>query len=217
MISREPPTALLLDLDGVVRRFDPDRPGEIERRYGLPDGALARSAFTLTRIRPALVGAESHASWLESIADDLAPAAGGVTQASMAVEEWQADRGVVVPEVVELVRGVRAAGIPVGLATNATDRLDADLDLLGLVAAFDAVINSSVIGAPKPSAEYFEAACLAVRREPARCLFVDDDDRNVRGARAAGLAAVRWSGTADIRYVRAALGSLVDRGKFGLP
>jgi putative hydrolase of the HAD superfamily len=37
-------------------------------------------------------------------------------------------------------------------------------------------------------------------------LFVDDEDRNVRGAREAGLAAFRWTGPMDLPYVRAALG-----------
>ena len=41
---------------------------------------------------------------------------------------------------------------------------------------------------------------------PERCLFVDDQERNVRGARAAGLSAYRWNGPADLPYLRAALG-----------
>ena len=44
-----------------------------------------------------------------------------------AVVEWETYRGDIVPDVRDLVRDVRAAGVPVGLATNATDRLDGDL------------------------------------------------------------------------------------------
>ncbi len=132
VIARDRPLALLIDLDGVLRVFDSSRPAAIERRHGLPDGALTRSAFTWGRIRPALVGAETHAAWLESIVADLAPVAGGPEPARAAVNEWQMDRGFVVPEVLDLLREVRAARIPVGLATNATDLLDADLDKLGL-------------------------------------------------------------------------------------
>ncbi len=206
MISRERPLALLVDLDGVLRSFDPSLPADIERRYQLLDGELMRSAFTLSRILPVLVGAEAHAAWLDSVVADLAPVAGGHAQARAAVEEWQGHRGAVVPEALSLVREARAARIPVGLATNATDWLDADLAKLGLTGDFDTVINSSVIGAHKPTREFYDAACRAVGQAPARCLLVDDDDRNVRGARVAGLSAYRWNGAADLPYLRAALG-----------
>jgi putative hydrolase of the HAD superfamily len=36
-------------------------------------------------------------------------------------------------------------------------------------------------------------------------LFVDDEDRNVRAARAAKLLAYRWTGPAGLPYVRGAL------------
>jgi putative hydrolase of the HAD superfamily len=68
------------------------------------------------------------------------------------------------------------------------------------------VVNSSVIGWAKPSRQFFDTACLAVRTPASRCLFVDDDDWHVRGARVAGLTAYRWNGPADIPYPRAAMG-----------
>jgi putative hydrolase of the HAD superfamily len=107
--------------------------------------------------------------------------------------------------VLDFVRQLRADGVPVGLATNATSLLDADLDSLGITDEFDAVINSSAIHAHKPTGEFFTAACAAVGKAPSRCLFVDDEDRHVRGARAAGLSAHRWTGPADLPYLRAAL------------
>jgi len=36
-------------------------------------------------------------------------------------------------------------------------------------------------------------------------LFVDDDDRVVRGARAAGLSAYRWAGPEHLSYLRKVL------------
>ncbi|GAB3955658.1 hypothetical protein GCM10027614_65620 [Micromonospora vulcania] len=108
-------------------------------------------------------------------------------------------------EVLDVVREVRAAGIKVGLATNATDLLDADLAALGLTDELDVVVNSSTLGVHKPAPEYFQAACVALATPPARVLFVDDEDWAVRGARSAGLSAHRWGGHADLRYLRAAL------------
>jgi phosphoglycolate phosphatase-like HAD superfamily hydrolase len=52
---------------------------------------------------------------------------------------------------------------------------------------------------------FFAAACESVDTPAARCLYVGDDDRAIRAARAAGLSAFRYTGTADLGYLRAAL------------
>jgi putative hydrolase of the HAD superfamily len=100
------------------------------------------------------------------------------------------------PELAEFVREVRATGIVVAVAVPGGRAVE----------DFDAVIDSDVPGAHKPTREFFARACEAVGRPPARCLFVDADDRSVRGARVAGLSAYRWNSSADLRYLRAALG-----------
>ena len=204
--GRERAEALLLDLDGVLRVFDPSAVAAVERRHGLGDGVILRSALAWSRLRPAVAGETSHAAWLESIVADLSDAAGGAKPAWSAVREWYADRGEVVPEVLAFVRRVRSAGIPVGLATNATSTLDDELATLGLTGEFDVIVNSSVIGYHKPTREFYATACVAVRTEPPQCFFVDDVDRNVRGARVAGLSAFRWTGPDDLPYLEAALG-----------
>ncbi|MEV4120348.1 HAD-IA family hydrolase [Micromonospora sp. NPDC049645] len=204
-MARERATALLLDLDGVLRRFDPAVAAGVEREYGLADGVLLEIAMQWGRLQPVLTGQVSHAEWVSSVADALAEPAGGPDRARAAVEQWQRYRGEVDTEVLDFVREVRAAGIRVGLATNATDLLDADLAALGLVGEVDVVVNSSTLGVHKPAPEYFQAACVALTTPPARVLFVDDEDWAVRGARSAGLSAHRWGGHADLRYLRAAL------------
>ncbi|MEU4397337.1 HAD family hydrolase [Micromonospora orduensis] len=204
-MARERATALLLDLDGVLRRFDPAVAAGVEREYGLADGVLTEIAMQWGRLQPVLTGQVTHADWVTSVADALAEPAGGPDRARAAVEQWQRYRGEVDTEVLDFVREVRAAGIAVGLATNATDLLDADLAALGLVGELDVVVNSSTLGVHKPAPEYFQAACQALATPPARVLFVDDEDWAVRGARAAGLSAHRWGGHADLRYLRAAL------------
>ncbi|MET8358583.1 HAD-IA family hydrolase [Micromonospora sp. NPDC005171] len=204
-MARERATALLLDLDGVLRRFDPEVAAGVEREYGLADGVLSEIAMQWGRLQPVLTGQISHADWMSSVADALTEPAGGPDRARAAVEQWQRYRGEVDTEVLDFVREVRAAGIRVGLATNATDLLDADLAALDLADEVDVVVNSSTLGVHKPSPEYFQAACVAVRTAPARVLFVDDEDWAIRGARAAGLSAHRWGGHADLRYLRAAL------------
>jgi putative hydrolase of the HAD superfamily len=122
-----------------------------------------------------------------------------------AVAERGSYRGVVDTEVLAFLREVRATGVRVGLAVDATDRLDADLTALGLTGEVDAVLNPRALGGSKPSKEYFQQACRAIGAPPERVLLVDDSDRSVRGARAAGLSAHRWTGPHDLPYLRAAL------------
>lgn len=204
-MARERATALLVDFDGVLRRWDPAVAAGVEQRYGLTPGVLGDIAMQWERLRPVLVGEVSHADWMASVADALASRELDPDRARAAVAEWQEYRGEVDPDVLAFVREVRAAGIPVGLATNATDLLDADLAALGLTDELDAVINSSVLGVHKPAKAYFQAACQALRTPPERVLFIDDNDRMISGARVAGLSAYRWSGPEGLRYVRAAL------------
>ncbi|MEU8260610.1 HAD-IA family hydrolase [Micromonospora sp. NPDC048999] len=203
-MSRERATALLVDFDGVLRRWDPAVAAAVEREYGITAGVLGEIAMSWGLLQPVLTGQVSHAQWMESVAEALTPSV-GAERARAAVEEWQRHRGEVDPEVLAFIRQMREAGVRVGLGTNATDQLDADLAALGLTDEFDAVVNSAVVGVHKPAKEYFQAACAALETSPSRVLFVDDEDRNVAGARVAGLSAYRWTGPGDLRYLRAAL------------
>ena len=80
-------------------------------------------------------------------------------------------------------------------------------DLLSEAAAAGRpVLLATEVEAPKPSPAFFAEACRRLERTPAAVLYIDEDDRAVRGARAAGLAAYRWNGPADLPYLRKALG-----------
>ncbi len=198
--------ALLLDFDGVLCRRDPARGAAVEERYGLPPGTVVAAMMEWSRYRPAMIGQVSRAEWFDGVAESLADRVGGADRARALVRELDEYRGEIDPVVLAFVRDVRAAGLPVALASNATAELAEDLVAFGIAGDLDAVVNSSLIGVHKPAPEFFRAACEAVGVPPKHCLFVDDTDRNVRGARAAGLSAYRYDPPDDLRYVRAALG-----------
>ena len=82
---REKPTALLIDLDGVLRHFDLAVAAAAEARHGLEAGAVLRTAFAWGWLRPALTGAISHDEWIAAVATELGNAE--------AVAEWQQDTG----------------------------------------------------------------------------------------------------------------------------
>lgn len=198
MRRRHKAQALLIDFDGVLRHYDQALSAQIEERHGLPPGAFLEAGLEWTRYIPAVTGTWTRAQWLEAISE----ATGAPREA---VLEWDTYRGYIDHEVLEFVREVRAGGCPVGLATNATSDLRDDLARFDLEAEFDAVISSAEVGHHKPSKEFFLAACAAVGTKPDWVLFVDDTERNIAGARAAGLSALRYTGLGDLSYIRAAL------------
>jgi len=120
----------------------------------------------------------------------------GAPATERAPDEWALDS-----DLLDLVRAARAAAVPVALTAGGAESLPGP----GLAEEFDAVVESSTAGRHKPSAEFFADACAALVTPPSACLFVDTDDRHIRGARAAGLPAHRWTGPADLPYLRAAL------------
>ena len=201
-MPRDRAQALLIDLDGVLRRWDPAPMIAVEVAHGLKPAALLETAMSWDIYRPAMAGEITHEEWM-SLAAGWLPLPS--EEAAAAVAEWQRYRGEVDPEVLAFVREVRAAGRPVGLATNATDLLPADLDLLGLTGEVDVVINSWDLKVHKPATEFFVQACLRIGFLPKHVLFVDDDDRAVAGARVAKLPAYRWTGTEHLPYLRKVL------------
>ncbi|BBH64388.1 haloacid dehalogenase [Actinoplanes sp. OR16] len=199
---RDRARALFIDLDGVLRRWDPAPMIAVEVKYGLKPASLLETAMSWDIYRPAMAGEISDEEWMGLVASRLPL---GDEESAAAVAEWQAYRGEVDPEALAFVREVRAAGRPVAIATNATDRLRGDLDALGLTGEVDLVLSSWEMKVHKPAPEYFEQACQEIGQLPKHVLMVDDDDRVVRGARAAGLSGYRWAGPEHLPYLRKVL------------
>lgn len=194
-LSSRPVKAVLLDLDGVLRLFDPAYNAEIEERYSLPAGALA-VAFRPDLLDPAVRGQTTHAEWMGQVASTLRRY---TPEPRAVVDDWQSYHGDIDPDVLAIVREIRATGRPVLLVTNATDRLDADLKELGVADEVDAVVNSSRLGVAKPGLTIFEQAAGFARVTSRECVFVDDAQPNVDAAARLGMRAWLYAGPADLR------------------
>ena len=185
--------ALVCDLDGVVRHFDTSAQAAVDSRYGLPEGAIGRACFSQPLLTKAASGLVPDAHWREAAARDLTGIAGEC--ATDALREWTELPEKLAADVLDLLAQVRERH-PVVLLTNATDRLAADIDRLGIGQAFDEIINSSDVGAAKPDLAAFTAAATAVDRvlgrtvTPEMIAFVDDTKAHVAAAEALG-----WRGT----------------------
>lgn len=87
---------------------------------------------------------------------------------------------------------LRREGMRLGVITNgSTARQQAKLRALGLDGCFDAVLISEAEGVRKPEREIFRRALARCGVEASDTIFVGDHpEADVRGARAAGLAAI---------------------------
>lgn len=80
-----------------------------------------------------------------------------------------------------------------GLLTDGPDETQRDkLRRLGWADAFDAVVVTGAIDAPKPAPEAFDALATSLGVEPAEVAFVGNDpERDVAGSAAAGMCSIQ--------------------------
>ncbi|HVM12076.1 MAG TPA: HAD family phosphatase, partial [Actinomycetota bacterium] len=96
------------------------------------------------------------------------------------VEDMEID-----PEMVDLVRRARAAGIRTALVSNSWGLHYYPMDLLEEI--FDAILISGEVGLRKPGPEIFRAAAERLGLDVAGCVFVDDFGGNVAAAERLGM------------------------------
>jgi putative hydrolase of the HAD superfamily len=194
---------LIIDLDGVIRHWDPSYYEEAEEHLGLPVGTITGAAFAEDRLARAMDGRVTFAEWCEEIGAAVAGAHG--VEAALVAETW-AEAGWSIDEsVIDLVAGARAH-VPVALLSNASTNLLGDLERSGIAGAFDVVIGSAGLGAAKPDEAAFVAAASALGVPLDRCLFVDDTIGHVEAARALGMRAEVFSDIAALEDLLAEVG-----------
>jgi epoxide hydrolase-like predicted phosphatase len=89
------------------------------------------------------------------------------------------------------ITSLRAEGYRTALVTNSFREFRPTLEeLLDLPKLFDVVVDSSQVGARKPSARLFEILLDRLDLPADRVLFLDDFAGNVAGAQAAGLRTI---------------------------
>lgn len=93
-----------------------------------------------------------------------------------------------------------ASGVAWGIVTNKPRRFTDPLAvLLGLDGRAAAIVSGDSTPTPKPSPAPLLLACATAGAEPEHCLYVGDDLRDMRAAKAAGLRAIaaRWGYLGD--------------------
>jgi putative hydrolase of the HAD superfamily len=198
-------TALILDFGGVVTRTLFETHALTERALGLPPGSLTwRGPFA----------PESDDLWMAMQNDEIsereywAQRTGEV--GNMLGEHWtemsqfvMAARGanpesVVRPQAMQAIDAAMKRGTKLAILSN-------ELDLfygrefrskLPFLKKFDVIADATHTKILKPDARAYLDCANELGVKPRNCIFVDDQARNVQGARAVGMNAVHF----DVRH-----------------
>lgn len=209
--------ALVLDFGGVISRTLFETHALTEQALGLAPGTLAwRGPFD-----PA-----GDALWRDMQTDKISERDYWMARTrevgQLVGEPWdrmetfvQRARGadpasVIRPEAVAAIAVARQAGCRLAILSNELDLFyGAEFrQRLPLMDAFDVVVDATHTGILKPDPRAY-ALCLAHLNLPAeRCVFVDDQARNVAGAASAGLRVVHFDVTQPARSYDEALALL---------
>ena len=127
----------------------------------------------------------------------------GIAEADLCLKEildaydWNVVPGTVIfPDVLPLLKTLRASGIKLGIVTNASQPMwmrDAELISHGLIDFFpDCRLSAADSGYLKPHPLMFEAALERMGTTPAETVFVGDNPlADIAGAQSVGMRAVR--------------------------
>jgi len=124
---------------------------------------------------------------------------------------WDEMLGGLIPGMEGLVGELRAAGAALYAITNwSAETFPLARERFPLLGVFDgAVVVSGEVGLVKPEPRIYELALERFGLRPEQCLFIDDNEPNVAGARRVGIAATRFVDAATLRAHPAVAAHLV--------
>lgn len=194
---------LLLDFGGVISVTLFERHALSEELLGLAPGTLDwRGPFDPTGDR----------LWADMIADKISEreywARRSAELGRRFGEDWDMltlisrTRGAdanrhIRPEAVQTIRRARAAGRRVGILSNELELFYGrdTLDRLDILKEIDSIVDATHTRILKPDPRSYALGCEALGLQPENVVFVDDQVRNIAGARRAGLDAVPFDVT----------------------
>jgi putative hydrolase of the HAD superfamily len=178
--------AVAFDLDDTLAVTTRDRETLLSEAADRAEVPLEFDREDYLRAHREHSGSESRQPVFEALVDDNAPA---LTRAYRAA----------IGEAMEPVDGAAETmahlrdRYRVGLLTDGPDRTQRDkLRRLDWHEAFDGVVVTGAIEAPKPDPEAFETLCATLDVAPEEVVYIGDDpERDIAGATAAGILAIQ--------------------------
>ena len=178
---------VLFDMDGLM--FDTERIGRDGWRKAsetlhidLPEEIIAAMRGTGTDRCREIFNAAIPGSLYDTVHD---------LRLRYADEVIAADGVPVKPGLPELLRWLKASGIPAVLATSTRrEKALTYLQQTDVERYFTAAVFGPEVAHPKPAPDIFLAAAAAIRADPAHCVVLEDSPNGLQAAKAAGCPAI---------------------------
>ncbi|MBT3702904.1 MAG: HAD-IA family hydrolase [Alphaproteobacteria bacterium] len=196
-----PAKALILDFGGVITRTMFETHAATELALGLPAGSLtwqgpfapeadplwqSMQAEQITereywQIRSGEVGKLVGKNW---------PAMSDFVQAA----RGDASEEIIRPEALATISAVKTAGYKLAILSNELDLFygQSFRQKLSFLTDFDLIVDATYTQVLKPAPEAYLDCLQQLDLNPEQCVFVDDQMRNVVGARSVGLKTVAF-------------------------
>ena len=189
-------SAVVFDLGGVLTESPLAAFAAYEAEAGLPDGLIRRlnSTDPDTNAWARYERGELDADGFCAAFQDEAVALGHTVDARRVLA---ALAGELRPAMVDAVRRLREAGLPLALLSNNVAPMERTGRLGELLELFDAVVESSVEGVRKPEREIYRRALDRLSEAAGRpiaasdCAYLDDLGINLKPARALGMHTIK--------------------------
>ncbi|MHB1936034.1 MAG: HAD family hydrolase [Acidobacteriaceae bacterium] len=97
------------------------------------------------------------------------------------------------------------------LSNESRELMEYRIPRFGLDGLFDAYLVSAYIGWRKPEAAFFRCALDLSQRQPEECIFIDDREENLEGARQLGIQGIRMTSPEQVIAELRKLGVTADR------
>jgi putative hydrolase of the HAD superfamily len=197
---------VLLDAGGTLLHEEPSRfeiYAQVGRAYGLDvrEPAMKQAMINAHDALPRVIGSHFRYStaWFDAFIERVFVDQYGLEPAHLEAltrelfarfEDPATFR--LFPGALELVRSLRERGLRVGIVSNWSAALPGILDSLGLGRELDFQVISALERCEKPEPEIFKLALQRAGANPSEAAHVGDcPERDVRGAQALGILAIR--------------------------
>ncbi len=186
--------AVLFDFGGVLIRQDWDEYDAFCERNGLPARALRRALYGTAEWRALQTGEiDDRAVWRAAAIASLAEHCGD--RAEGLFDEWYARPIRLHDANIELANALAAAGVRVGLLSNAAPDLDTRMtEQYGVNVNWTDRVISGLVGLAKPDPAIYHLAAERIGLPETACFFIDDLAENIEAARGVGMGGHHFQG-----------------------
>lgn len=179
---------IIFDYGGVILDMRWDIARELALEHGLAERAVVETLYANKTWQQLELGVGDRDAWLSEAHTALETIAG--KEMPPLHEHWR-ERQHLIAANIDLMGRLRPA-YKTALLSNADSALRRQLTEFDVLRLFDDVVVSAEVGLAKPQTEIYALSAQRIGLAPEECVFIDDLEPNVQGARDAGMRGVHF-------------------------